>query len=107
MTLNDPFVRHPEVPTFMLESSTVLDGAAWGAEQMSGLFGVPGGEDRSPHLRWHGAPADTTSFAITVLDPDAPTGSGFWHWAVANIPATTRELPEGAGDPSSEQLPAG
>jgi Raf kinase inhibitor-like YbhB/YbcL family protein len=102
---NDPFARHPDVPSFTVESETVKDGASWDKPQMSGAFGVPGGEDRSPHLRWSGAPEGTKSYAVTIYDPDAPTGSGFWHWAVANIPASVTELPEGAGD--GEGLPEG
>jgi hypothetical protein len=107
MTANQPFARHPDVPSFTLESTTVTDRAAWDQPQMSGIFGVPGGEDRSPHLRWSGAPSGTRSYAVTVYDPDAPTGSGFWHWAVANIPADVHELPEGAGDETGADLPAG
>ena len=61
----------------------------------------------SPQLSWRGAPTGTKSYAVTVYDPDAPTGSGFWHWAVANIPATTTSLPEGAGDDAGVDLPAG
>ncbi|MBV9952374.1 MAG: YbhB/YbcL family Raf kinase inhibitor-like protein [Acidimicrobiia bacterium] len=107
MTENNPFARHPEVPSFTLESTTVAAGAAWPQPQMSGSFGVPGGEDRSPELHWSGAPDGTKSYAVTVYDPDAPTASGFWHWAVANIPADVTELPEGAGDEQGGGLPEG
>ncbi|SDD53645.1 YbhB/YbcL family Raf kinase inhibitor-like protein [Auraticoccus monumenti] len=107
MTPNDPYARLPVVPTFELTSSSVQDGAAWAPAQLSGLFGVPGGQDVSPALSWSGAPAATLSYAVTVYDPDAPTGSGFWHWAVANVPAAVTSLPEGAGDETGAQLPAG
>ena len=65
------------------------------------------GKNVSPELQWGGAPADTKSFALTVYDPDAPTGSGFWHWQIFNIPATVTKLPAGAGDPKRGLAPAG
>ncbi|VVJ22124.1 Phospholipid-binding protein [Amycolatopsis camponoti] len=105
MTVNDPFARLPEAAAFAVTSTSVADGAAWPLEQWSS--GVPGGKDLSPQLSWSGAPEGTRSYAVTVYDPDAPTGSGFWHWAVADIPATVAELPEGAGDATGSGLPEG
>jgi Raf kinase inhibitor-like YbhB/YbcL family protein len=102
---NDPFARLPEVASFTVVSATITDGGAWPPEQCSA--GLPGGKDISPQLSWSGAPDGTKSYAVTVYDPDAPTGSGFWHWAVADIPATVTELPEGAGDDTGSGLPEG
>src|SRR4051794_26130840 len=107
MSGNNPFTRLPEVPSFTLPSTTVEDGKPFAAPQYSGLFGVPGGRDASPQLAWSGATEGTRSYAVTVYDPDAPTGSGFWHWAVANIPAGTTSLPENAGDDIGSGLPEG
>lgn len=65
------------------------------------------GNNISPALSWSGAPANTKSFALTVYDPDAPTGSGWWHWVVYNIPANATKLASGAGDPAKKLLPTG
>jgi Raf kinase inhibitor-like YbhB/YbcL family protein len=69
-------------------------------------FGSTGG-DISPPLTWSGVPAAAKSLALTVYDPDAPTGSGFWHWLVANLPPSIGGLPEGAGAIGGAGLPAG
>lgn len=69
-------------------------------------FGVDGG-NLSPALKWENLPAGTKSIAITCYDPDAPTGSGFWHWVAVNLPAGTTSLPEGAGAASGAAMPPG
>ena len=95
----------PEVASFTLTSDDIGEGETLPERQRSGAFGVPGGEDVSPQLSWSGAPEGTKSYAITCYDPDAPTGSGFWHWAVVNIPASVTSVPSGAGTPGSADLP--
>jgi Raf kinase inhibitor-like YbhB/YbcL family protein len=95
--------------TFKLTSNNFKDGDYLGADHILSAdfgFGCSGG-NRSPHLAWSGAPTGTKSFALTCFDPDAPTGSGFWHWLVVNIPPDVAELAAGAGNPSSPQLPRG
>ncbi|RBP67951.1 hypothetical protein DFO66_101173 [Brevibacterium sanguinis] len=107
MSANSPFFNLPELPTFTLTSTDVSDGEVLPAAQLSGIMGVPGGEDRSPQLSWSGFPAETQAFAVTCYDPDAPTGSGFWHWVVTDLDASTTSLPTDAGNPAADLLPAG
>jgi Raf kinase inhibitor-like YbhB/YbcL family protein len=95
----NPYDFLPDLPKFEVTSQSFEDGQPWANEQVSGIMGA-GGSDISPQLSWSGFPEETRSFAVTVYDPDAPTASGFWHWAVANLPATVTELPAGAGDGS-------
>ena len=93
-------------PRFALTSADLAPGARVGERYVFNGFGCSG-QNVSPALAWSGAPAGTKSFAVTVYDPDAPTGSGWWHWVVYNIPAGTTELPAGAGAGASAGLPAG
>ena len=95
----DPYEFLPALPSFTLTSESITDGAPLALPQVSGIFGA-GGQDVSPQLSWSGFPEQTRSFAVTVFDPDARTASGFWHWAVANLPATVTDLPAGVGDGS-------
>lgn len=103
---SNPYDFLPSVPSFTLHSTDIAEGETLATPHLSGIFGA-GGEDRSPQLSWSGFPEDTRSFAVTAYDPDAPTASGFWHWAVFNIPATVTELRSGAGDASGSGIPEG
>ena len=80
-----------------LTSSDLKEGDTIVNEQVFKGFGCAG-SNVSPALSWSGAPSGTKSFAVSVYDPDAPTGSGWWHWVVFNIPPGTTSLPKGAGD---------
>lgn len=103
----NPYEFLPKVPSFRLTSQTVRNGRPLPTPQQSGIFGVPGGKDISPQLSWSGFPARTKSFVISMYDPQAPTGSGFWHWIVVDVPSTTTSIPANAGIPNSTALPAG
>ena len=92
-----------QTPSFTLTSPDLASGHFDNAYVLNG-FGCQGG-NTSPALVWRNAPAGTQSFSVQIHDPDAPTGSGFWHWAVYNIPASSTGLARGAGN-AAAQLPA-
>jgi Raf kinase inhibitor-like YbhB/YbcL family protein len=100
------FAFFPDVAHFDVTSDDIADGATLANAQVADFMGYSG-DNLSPQLAWSGFPAETKSFAITVHDPDAPTGSGFWHWQVVNIPADVNELVSGASSLSLDELPSG
>lgn len=99
-----PYDFLPPVPSFSVTSDDVVDG-----KQMPVTFahGSAGGDDLSPHLAWSGFPDDTAGFAVTCFDPDAPTGSGWWHWLLLDVPAAVTSLARGAGAADGSGLPDG
>lgn len=98
-----PFVH---AAGFQLSSPDIAADSLIAARFEFNGFGCSG-ENKSPALRWSGAPAGTKSFAVTVYDPDAPTGSGWWHWSVINLPASVDSLDADAGAVGGARLPQG
>jgi Raf kinase inhibitor-like YbhB/YbcL family protein len=102
------FSASAQAAQFTLSSPSIKAGARIPEENVFNGFGCKGG-NVAPELQWKNAPTGTQSFAVTVYDPDAPTGSGWWHWLVVNIPADKTGLPRGSGNikPGEQQTNEG
>ncbi|HEY7945357.1 MAG TPA: YbhB/YbcL family Raf kinase inhibitor-like protein [Casimicrobiaceae bacterium] len=93
-----------DTPVFTLASSDLASGSFDTKFILNG-FGCSG-QNISPELHWSNLPAGTKSLALQLYDPDAPSGSGFWHWAIYDIPPDTNGLAQGAGN-NVTKLPLG
>lgn len=91
---------------FSVTSTDMSSDKPLSQQQVFNDFGCSG-MNISPQLAWKNAPEGTKSFAVTAYDPDAPTGSGWWHWTVVNLPSTTHSLLAGSGDQKNPKLPEG
>lgn len=103
--LQEYLKKLPPAPAFNVTSADVENGSSFKPAQLSAMTGVKGAKDQSPQLSWDKIPEGTKSFAVTMYDLDAPTGSGFWHWAVKDIPASVTSLASDAGHPGGKGLP--
>lgn len=103
MAAFNPYERFDSVPSFTVTSSDIAEERSIPSAHRAQS---QGGSNTSPQLGWSGFPPETKSFAITCYDPDAPTGSGFWHWALYNVPNSITSLERDAGA-SADRLPAG
>lgn len=99
----DPYALLPAVPSFDVRS----DDFSHGDRLPDAHTNTPAGASVSPHLAWSGFPPETRSFVVSCFDPDAPGPAGWWHWTLLDVPATTTELPTGAGSAGGTTLPAG
>lgn len=99
-------IAYAHTDSLTLTSQDIAQGKHMNQAQEFNGFGCTGG-DLSPHLKWNNVPEGTKSFAITAYDPDAPTGSGWWHWQIINIPKDVTEISSGAGSTKEDLAPKG